>query len=143
MVGWDDVRRRLECRLRELPEGGFVVLGEAPRVLERRAWWRRQAPTAPTRYVQARRDGAHVYVECVGARSFGGGWEIDDTAHTRLRRLGWLVPGEVDATGVQPSWPSYWRVLPVSESAAAARMCVAALDVLGASPDAVDLQAGP
>ena len=136
---WDDVRRRLQDELVELADEEFVVLGEPtaapgpPRGLLRR----RSAPP-PTRYVQVRRDGDHLYAECVGATSFGGDWEVDAPTHERLRGMGWLVPGDPDPSGVQPSYPSYWQVRPRPEAARVAGSCADALTVLGADVDALE-----
>ena len=85
-----------------------------------------------------RRDGDHWYAECVGATTFGGDWEVDDASHGRLRDLGWLVPGEDDPSGVQPSYPSYWKVLPRAEAGRAATMCSDALALLGADPSGLE-----
>jgi hypothetical protein len=71
----------------------------------------------------------------VGATSFGGDWEVDAPTHERLRGLGWLVPGDPDPSGVQPSYPNYWRVLPLTEAAHVARLCTDALAALDADVD--------
>ena len=132
---WDVVRRRLEVELVDLAEEEFLVVGEpTPEPGPPRGLLRRRTPPPATRYVQVRRDGEHLYAECVGATSFGGDWEVQPAAHERLRGIGWLVPGEEDPSGVQPSYPSYWRLLPRAEAARAARMCADALAVLGADP---------
>ena len=135
MASWDAVRRRLEQELADLTDAAFVVVGEpvAPAGPPRGLLRRRPRP-APTRYVQVRRDGDHWYAECVGATTFGGDWEVDEVTHHRLRDLGWLVPGEEDPSGVQPSHPNYWRVLPRQESARATTMSAGALELLGADP---------
>lgn len=135
MPSWDDVRQRLETELLDLADEEFVVLGEPepPRPPARGLLRRRPAPE-PVRYVQLRRDGDHWYAECVGATTFGGDWEVDEVTHHRLRDLGWLVPGEEDPSGVQPSYPNYWRVLPRQESARATTMSAGALELLGADP---------
>lgn len=139
MASWDDVRRRLEREIAGLDDDAFVVVGERqpPRPPARGVLRRRPAP-APTRYAQLRRDGDHWYAECVGATAFGGDWEVDEVTHQRLRDLGWLVPGEDDPSGVQPSYPNYWRVLPRAEASAAAAMCADALALLQADPSTLE-----
>ena len=113
MASWHDVVRRLETELLTLGDEEFVVLGEPePATAPARGLLRRRPRPAPTRYVQVRRSGGHWYAECVGATSFGGDWEVDPATDVRLRALGWLVPGDDDPSGVQPSYPNYWRVLP-------------------------------
>lgn len=135
MRSWDDVRQRLETELPDLADEEFVVLGEPEPARPRaRGLLRRRPAPEPTRYVQLRRDGDHWYAECVGATTFGGDWEIDPVTHQRLRDLGWLVPGEEEPSGVQPSYPNYWRVLPRQESARVTTMCADALELLGADP---------
>lgn len=132
---WDDVRTRLERELLTLDDAEFVVVGEpeSPRPPARGLLRRRPKPE-PTRYVQLRRDGEHWYAECVGATTFGGDWAIDEVTHERLRGGGWLVPGEDDPSGVQPSYPNYWKVLPRREAGRAASICTDALALLGADP---------
>lgn len=139
MASWDDVRARLERELASLADGEFVVLGEPepPRGPARGLLRRRPAP-APTRFVQVRRDGDHWYAECVGATSFGGDWDLEEVTHLRLRDLGWLVPGEDDPSGVQPSYPNYWKVLPRGEAGRAASICSDALALLGADPSTLE-----
>ena len=139
MVTWDDVRRRLDQELAELGDEEFVLVGEPvgppgpPRGLLRR----RSSP-APTRYAQVVRRGDHWYAECVGATTFGGDWEVDEVTHHRLRDLGWLVPGEDDPSGVQPSYPNYWKVLPRAGAGRAAAICSDALALLGAEPSTLE-----
>ena len=139
MASWDDVRVRLERELATLAEGEFVVLGEpAEQPGPARGLLRRRSAPAPTRYVQLRRDGDHWYAECVGAAVFGGDWDVDEATHTRLRDLGWLVPGDDDPSGVQPSYPHYWKVLPRREAGRAATICSDALALLGAEPSTLE-----
>ena len=138
---WDDVRRRLERELSELFEDEFVVVGEpAAAPAPARGLLRRRPRPAPTRYAQVRRDGEHLFAECIGATSFGGDWEVAPADHTRLREGGWLVPGDDDPSGVQPSYPNYWRVLPRGNVAQVARMCTDALMILGTDPGSVEWQ---
>ncbi len=132
MTSWGDVRTRLERELSTLADDEFAVVGE-PEPAPARGLLRRRPAPAPTRYVQVRRDGDHWYAECVGATAFGGDWDVDDATHDRLRDLGWLVPGD-DPSGVQPSYPNYWRVFPRAEADRAAAMCAGALELLGADP---------
>ena len=135
MACWDDVRAQLVRELPTLDDDEFVVVGE-PEAAPAPAGGllRRRPAPPPTRYVQVRRDGEHWYAECVGATTFGGDWDVDDVTHDRLRDLGWLVPGEDDPSGVQPSYPNYWRVLPRAEADRVGRLCVGALELLGADP---------
>ncbi|HEU4338167.1 MAG TPA: hypothetical protein VFR45_12695 [Nocardioides sp.] len=139
MASWDDVRRRVEDELSTLADGEFLVVGEPepPRPPARGVLRRRPAPT-PTRYAQLRRDGDHWYAECVGATAFGGDWEVDEVTHQRLRNLGWLAPGDDDPSGVQPSYPHYWRLLPHAESPRAATLCADALALLGTDPSTLE-----
>lgn len=139
MTSWADVRARLEQELRSLGDGEFVVVGEPEPARETaRGLLRRRPPSAPTRYVQLRRDGDHVYAECVGSTAFGGDWEVDEVTHGRLRDLGWLVPGDEHASGVQPSYPNYWIVLLRTEAERAATTCADALALLGVDPSALE-----
>ena len=89
MTSWEDVRTRLERELLALADEEFVVLGEPepPRAPARGLLRRRPAP-APTRYAQVLRSGESWYAECVGATSFGGDWDVDDTTHRRMRDAG-------------------------------------------------------
>lgn len=139
MASWDDVRRRIEDELLTLADGEFLVVGEpeAPRPPARGVLRRRPAP-APVRYAQLRRDGDHWYAECVGATAFGGDWEVDEVTHQRLRDLGWLAPGDDDPSGMQPSYPHYWRLLPRAEARRAATLCADALALLGADPSTLE-----
>ena len=138
-MSWDDVRTGLERELLTLDGDEFVVVAEPepPRPPARGLFRRQQAPE-PTRYVQLRRDGDHWYAECVGAATFGGDWDINEVTHERLRDLGWLVPGEDDPSGVQPSYPNYWKVLPRAEAGRAATICSDALAILGADPSTLE-----
>ena len=139
MTSWEDVRARLESELLTLDDGEFVVLGEPePARPPARGLLRRRPAPEPTRYVQLRRDGDHWYAECVGATSFGGDWDVDEATHQRLRDLGWLVPGEEDASGTQPSYPNYWTVLPRAEADRAVTICSEALALLGADPTTLE-----
>lgn len=139
MASWHDVGGRLESELLTLGDEEFVVLGEPePATAPARGLLRRRPRPAPTRYVQVCRSGGHWYAECVGATSFGGDWEVDPATDVRLRDLGWLVPGDDDPSGMQPSYPNYWRVLPREEAARAATMCADTLELLGVAPDTVD-----
>jgi hypothetical protein len=135
---WDDVRLRLETALAALPDGGFVVLGEPAPVRPKPTGLRgkfggRGAPV-PTRFVQARRDGDQLGVECVGAAAFGGPLVIAPETDARLRALGWLAPG--DATYEPMGGPAYRRWIAVAETAAAATLLVASLEELGTAPSA-------
>lgn len=139
MTSWADVRDRLERELRSLDDDAFVVVGEPdpPRPPARGLLRRRPAP-APTRYAQVSRDGDHWYAECVGATRFGGDRDVDEVTHQRLRDLGWLVPGEDDPSGVQPSYPNYWKVLPRADAGRVATLCADALALLGADPSTLE-----
>ena len=135
MPPWDDVRRRLQDELLDLADDEFVVVSEPePPRPPARGLLRRRPKPEPIRYVQLRRDGDHWYAECVGATTFGGDWDVDEVTHRRLRDLGWLVPGEDDPSGVQPSYPNYWKVLPRAEAGRAATICSDALALLSADP---------
>ena len=138
-AGWDAVRRRLEREVDDLAEDEFLVVGEpaAPAGPPRGLLRRRPKPPA-TRYVQVRRDGDHLYAECIGAESYGGDWDVEPNTHQRIRGLGWLVPGEEDASGVQPSYRNYWRVLPRTDAALLTRACADALALLGADPASLE-----
>lgn len=139
MTSWEDVRLQLARELLTLDGDEFVVVGEPePPAAPARGLLRRRPAPAPTRYVQVRRDGEHWYAECVGATAFGGDWDVDDATHDRLRDLGWLVPGDDDPSGVQPSYPNYWRVLPRAEADRAAALCSRALELLGADPSTLE-----
>ena len=139
MTSWEDVRLQLARELLTLDDDEFVVVGEpVPAPAPARGLLRRRPAPAPTRYVQARRDGEHWYAECVGATAFGGDWDVDEATHDRLRDLGWLVPGDDDPSGVQPSYPNYWRVLPRAEADRAAAMCAEAMELLGADPSSLE-----
>lgn len=139
MPSWDDVRRRLGTELLDLAHDEFVVVGEAePPRPPARGLLRRRAAPEPVRYVQIRRDGDHWYAECVGATAFGGDWAVDEATHERIRALGWLVPGEDDPSGVQPSYPNYWKVVPRAEADRAASICSDALALLGADPSTLE-----
>ena len=139
MTSWEDVRARLARELLTLGDDEFVVVGEPePAAAPARGLLRRRPAPAPTRYVQVRRDDEHWYAECVGATSFGGDWDVDEATHDRLRDLGWLVPGDDDPSGVQPSYPNYWRVLPRAEADRAAAMCAEAMELLGADPSSLE-----
>ncbi|MCY7402423.1 MAG: hypothetical protein LH477_15975 [Nocardioides sp.] len=136
-MSWDDVRTRLERELLALDDDEFVVVKEPESPSPRppaRGLFRRRPAAEPTRYVQLRRDGHYWYAECVGATTFGGDWTVDEVTHESLRDLGWLVPGEDDPSGVQPSYPNYWKVLPRVEAGRAATICSDALAILGADP---------
>lgn len=137
---WDDVRRRLEHELLDLVEHEFVIVGEPAAPSPARGLLRRRSRAASSRYAQVRRDGENLYAECIGATSFGGDWEVAPAEQARMRELGWLVPGEEDPSGVQPSYPNYWKVLPRREASQLARMCTDALAVLGTDPLSVDWQ---
>ena len=133
---WDDVRPELAEALTALPDGGFVVLGEPVPERTRAKGLRgrlggHDAPV-PTRFVQARRDGDQLAVECVGASSFGGALEIASGQDADLRALGWLAPG--DAAYETMGGPAYRRWIPVADTAAAAELLIASLEVLGADP---------
>lgn len=133
---WDDVRRTITQALTALPDGGFLVLGEP--VPERlRAGGLRgrlggRAAPVPTRFVQARRDGGTLTVECVGAASFGGLWAIDPGTDARLRALGWLAPG--DAAYEEMGGPAYRLWIEVADLACAVGLLLASLEVLGLVP---------
>lgn len=139
MSAWEDVRRRLAAQLRELADEEFVVLGDpAPTREPGRGLLRRRPAPAATRFAQVRRSGDHLYAECVGATSFGGDWEMDDSSRSQLSGLGWLVPGEEDPSGVQPSYPNHWCVRPSQEADVVAAMCADALEILGSDPTSLE-----
>ena len=143
MTSWEDVRLQLARELLTLDDDEFVVVGEPePASAPARGLLRRRPAPAPTRYVQVRRDGEHWYAECVGASSFGGDWDVDDATHRRLRDAGWRVPGETDPSGVEATYPNYWRVVPVGDTARVATACTDALALLGADPASLEWRSG-
>ena len=139
---FDDRRRELVARLVDLPESGFLVLGESAPEPERRGLLRRTSRPSPTRYVQFLRDPGHLYGECVGATSFGGDWEIAEVDDQRIRALGWLAPGDPDPTGTQPAQPNYWCCLDGDAAVDLAAIAIGALDVLGADPATLEWRSG-
>jgi hypothetical protein len=144
VTSWDDIRTRLVSELAGLADEGFVVLGEPQPPREpARGWWRRRPPAAPVRYVQALRIGGHWRVECVGARSFGGDWDVDAPTDQVMRSNGWRIPGETDPTGSEGTYPNYWQVAPVLDSERIASACVEALALLGADPALLEWRTGP
>ena len=133
---WGQVRSTLTGALTALPDGGFLVLGEPvperPRAGGLRGMLGGRAAQVPTRFVQARRDGDQLGVECVGAAAFGGPLAIDPATDAHLRALGWLAPG--DAAYESMGGPAYRRWIAVAEMAAAVELLVASLEVLGVAP---------
>jgi hypothetical protein len=85
------------------------------------------------------RRGEWLYAECVGARSFGGAWEIADATHEQLRSLGWLAPGDPDPTETQPTIKHYWKTVPIAEHDAVAVLLVDGVRLLGVPPAAVEV----
>ena len=139
---WKDVEARLDVTIAGLVDGGHVVVGEpagtaAPRGLLRR----RQAPP-PRPYAQAALRGSWLYAECIGATAFGGDWEVTPEQDAAIRGAGWLTPDQDDETGTRPSYPNYWRTLPVERRSEVVTMMVAALQALGVEPAALEWDRG-
>ena len=130
---WAAVQDRLATELATLADREFVVLGEPAPPAPPRGLLRRRAQPAPSRYVQFLRMGDVVSGECVGARSFGGDWDVTPEQDRRLRELGWLAPGGVP--GEDMPYPNYRRDEPLAGSGRLAAAGVAALEVLGLRPD--------
>lgn len=142
---WDDVRLALTTAFAALPDGGFVVLGEPmperPRAGGLRGMLGGRAAPAPTRFVQARRDGDQLGLECVGAAVFGGRLAIDPATDAGLRALGWLAPG--DAGYESMGGPAYRRWIAAAQTGPAAGLLVASLEMLGMTPsDPLELTTG-
>lgn len=133
---WDQSYSRLRDILVDLSPDEFVVVSEpVEEPGPRRGLLRRRPEPPPVRYVQFRNDdGRWLYGECVGARLFGGDWEINEEHHQELRRMGWLAPGDPDPAGVQPSVRNYWVLLERGEASTLARMGIHALALLDADP---------
>lgn len=144
-AAWRAVAERLAGTLDGLDDGGFVVLGEpepAPPARRLRFGGRR-AEAPGSRYVQVLRQGEWLQAECVGARLFGGAWELSAEQHDEIRALGWLAPGDADDLGTQPAYPNYWRTLPDSQRADVVALAVGALRVLGTRPEDLVWRQGP
>lgn len=99
-------------------------------------------------FVQAQRAGDHVYVECVGDRSFGGRHDWTAQQQQQLAHIGWLhdpeLIGEKVYVPTTPGAPELHGNLPVGDVATAARIMVATLrDVVGVpSPATLDISHG-
>lgn len=133
---WDELRPAVTAVLAALPDGGFAVLGEPvperPRAGGLRGRLGGRAAPVPTRFVQARRDGGTLTLECVGAASFGGPLALDADVDARLRALGWLAPGD---PGYEPMGGPQYRVwIEVVDLARATELLLASLGVLGLEP---------
>lgn len=137
---WEDQYARLRDTLVELEADEFVVVSDpVPEPGPRRGLLRRRPEPPPLRLVQFRNDDDRwLYGECVGARLFGGDWEITEQQHQQLRTTGWLAPGDPDPAGVQPSYPHYWVLLERGEASRLARMGIDALTLLGADPGSLE-----
>lgn len=137
---WAGVARALSSALEGLADGEFLILGESsPAPVPRRRLLGRRVVPVPTRYVQALRIDEIFSAECVGAISLGGTWAMDDATIDRLRSMGWLTPEESHAEfgDVTPNFVTY-----VEQSCVAglADLMVASLALIGAEPQALELQ---
>ena len=132
---WAQTSDRLATILASLPDAGTVVVTEVAEdaVQESRRWFRRARPT-PVRYVQFRRDREMITGECVGAASWGGYYDIDADADSRVRAAGWLAPDQVP-DALRDS-QNYRVDAPRSDARRLAEMSVAAFEALGLAPDA-------
>ena len=149
---WSDVQQRLLTELAGLAglaglaDDEHLVVGEPEPVGPVRvgllARLRGRRPAAPSRYVQARRDGDWLYGECIGSTAFGGDWEVTPAQHQRVQALGWLAPGDDDPSGTQPGYPHYWQVVPRTSAAGLATAMAEALRVLGADPADLEWRRG-
>lgn len=130
---WDHWRQRLQRELEVIVDGAFVVLTELDGPPVRRGLLRKARPE-PVRYVQFLRVGDTFEAECVGARSFGGYYNIDQTQHDALCGLGWEFPDR----GARATWgaPNYRRYAKFRDAAMLARLAIDSLAVLHLRPDA-------
>ena len=137
---WAAVTDALTAALQRLGDGEFLILGERPPVPHPRRHFFGRHPTPPaTRYVQALRTHDVLSAECVGATSHGGTWEMADATVERLRGMCWLTPEQSKAE-YDTLTPNFGQYVDMTDAPSLAGLMVASLAVLGAPPQALELQ---
>lgn len=137
---WVLTKHELVTVLRELEDHEFLVLGERP------CWGTPEAPfsengphSAPTRYVQVLRVEDFFSAECVGPRSDGGAWEMNDDTVEVLRSLAWRTPSESRAASGAPT-PNFCLYAELDRAEELADLLITSLQVLDAAPQLLELR---
>ncbi|GAA1932090.1 hypothetical protein GCM10009737_37540 [Nocardioides lentus] len=123
---WDDLARRLTGAALSLDVYDAVVVGDT-RPPARRSFLGlgpARRPDVPRRWVQVTAAQSVLVGECVGARSWGGGWDLAPDVVDALLRQGWEKPWSTDSTAL-------WREAPLQAAPRLARSLVRALQTMG------------
>lgn len=102
---WQQWQESLAERFAHLNDDEFITVDVPPRVAgtvdagspARRGFFSRLfgSRSEPEGiFLQARRIGQHLYVECVGAQLFGGHFPWTQPQHAELCEMGWRAPGK-------------------------------------------------
>ena len=133
---WEAAEEQLNVTLADLPDGGILIVGDAPTPTgPRQGLFRRHPKPPPVRYVQYLRTEQCLACECVGAAYFGGDVPLTAEQDEAIRAVGWRLPSDDSDAEPAPGYPNYHRTLPLDEAGQAARLGVGALAVLGLRPD--------
>lgn len=151
---WPAFEASLALGLAQLADGEFVSIADgrfvpepAPeRGLFRRVFGGKNLADGGA-FVQARRTGHLLYVECVGSRSFGGRHAFSPQQESELAGLGWVRRPELAGEKVyviDAADPDLIGHVPIGESTAAASAMVATMhEVVGVEhPRDLDLTRG-
>ncbi|RZS86939.1 hypothetical protein EV189_2357 [Motilibacter rhizosphaerae] len=129
---WEALRAHLLDEVARLEELENVVLTEPVTYGPPTGLLRKKPRPLPGRFVQFLRVDPWMSAEVVGATVFGGDWETTPEQDAAIRALGWYAPGEQPDTAA--STTNYRNDLPLAEVPALVANAVAALEVLGLTP---------
>jgi len=122
---WDDLARRLTSAMLSLDVYDVVVVGDDPGPRKRRLFGFGSLPPLPARrWVSVTAAQSVLIGEVVGARSWGGEWDLAPETVDALVKQGWEKPWSTDST-------TLWREAPLQSAPRMARSLVRALQTLG------------
>lgn len=122
---WDDLARRLTSAMLSLDVYDCVVVGDDTGPRKRPFFGLGPLPPVPARrWVSVTAAQSVLIGEVVGARSWGGEWDLDPATVDTLLGQGWEKPWSTDST-------TLWREAPLQAAPRMARALVRALQAMG------------
>lgn len=131
---WDDVNRRLTSAIIALDLDDSLIVGEK-RKPAKKGFFGQVVPAdpKPRRYVQVTAARDFLIGEVVGAKAFGGDWEMSQETIDTLIKRGWEKPWSAE-------FRTFSRQTPLVSANRLALQFVRALQLLGCEVEELDVE---
>jgi len=130
---WDDVNRRLTSAIIALDLDDSLIVGDKQQVVRKGLFGGTRVVPGPRRFVQVTAARDFLIGEVVGAKAFGGDWEMPPETIDTLIGRGWEKPWSEE-------FRTFSRQTPLISANRLALQLVRALQLLGCEVEDLDVE---